>query len=151
MILVSIYLQQGVVTGKGIKGCTKRACCAMWNSVAKGVESEELWKKWKFKSYNGQKVVELRNVMFVGRPSQCFYSMIQDSLTHGILMCMVFVHGFWPILILGLFGLLWREWGYVAINAHLPCIYEGRNNHVLDQFRWNSIVKVKMEGIMVGL
>ena len=58
---------------------------------------------------------------------------------------------FGPILILGFFGPFWREWGYVAINAHLPCIYEGMNNNVLDQFWWILIVKVKMEGIMVGL
>ena len=36
------------------------------------------------------------------------------------------------------------EWGYVAINAHVPCIYGGRNNDGLDQFGWNLIVKFKM-------
>ena len=59
---------------------------------------------------------------------------------------------FLPTLILGFFGPSLREWGFVAINAHLPCIYEGRNNDYLDQFRGNLIVKVKiMEGIMMGL
>ena len=49
------------------------------------------------------------------------------------------------------FGHFWENGGYVSINSHLPCIYEGRNNDVLDQFGWNSIVKIKMEGIMVGI
>ena len=89
---------------------------------------------------------DLHNV-FIGW-SKVFLAMV---MTRGILLCMVFVHGFWPILIIGFFGLFWREWGYVAINAQLSCIYEGRNNDVLDQFWWNLIVKVKMEGIMVGL
>ena len=45
----------------------------------------------------------------------------------------------------------WENGGYVTINSHLSCIYGGRNNHVLDQFGRNLIVKVKMKGIMVGL
>ena len=45
----------------------------------------------------------------------------------------------------------WENEGYVAINSHLPCIYGERNNDVLDQFGWNLIVKVKMEGKMVDL
>ena len=49
--------------------------------------------------------------MFVGRPSQCIYRMIQVFFTHGILLCMVFIYGFLPILILGFFGPFWREWG----------------------------------------
>ena len=64
---------------------------------------------------------------------------------------MVFVHGFLPILILGFFGSFLIEWDYVAINAQLPYNYGERNDNVLDQFWWNLIVKVKMEGIMVGL
>ena len=44
-----------------------------------------------------------------------------------------------------------REWGYASIYAQIPCIYGGRNNNLLDQFLWNFIVKVKMEGIIVGL
>ena len=64
---------------------------------------------------------------------------------------MVFVHGFGPILILGVFSTFWENGGYVAINSHLPCIYEGRNNDVLEKNGWDLIVKVKMEGIMVGL
>ena len=59
---------------------------------------------------------------------------IQVFLTHGILLCMVFIHGFLPILILGFFGPFWENGDYVAINAQLPCIYEGRNNDVLDEF-----------------
>ena len=35
------------------------------------------------------------------------------------------------------FGPFWREWGYVTINAQLPCIYGGRNNNILDHFWWN--------------
>ena len=66
-------------------------------------------------------------------------------MTHGILLCMVFVHGFSPILILGFFCPFLREWAYIAINARLPCIYEGRNNDVLDQFGWNLFLKVQME------
>ena len=44
----------------------------------------------------GEKFMELpKSVgMFVGGPSQCIYRMIQGFLTHGILLCMVFVHGF---------------------------------------------------------
>ena len=49
------------------------------------------------------------------------------------------------------FWSFFERMGYVAINVHLPCIYEGRNNNVLDQFGGNLIVKVKMEGIMMGL
>ena len=64
---------------------------------------------------------------------------------------MVFVHGFFPILILGFLCPFIREQGYVAINALIACIYEGMNNCVLDQFGWNLVVKVKMEGIMVRL
>ena len=75
--------------------------------------------------------------MFVGRPSHCIYRIIQDFLTHGILLCMVFVHGFGPILILGFFCPFWREWGYAAINSHIHCIYGARNNNVLDQFWWD--------------
>ena len=94
-------------------------------------------------------------------PSQCIYRVIQYFLSHGndpwffivhgILLCMVFVHGFLPFLILRFFCPFYREWGYVAINSQLPCIYGGRNNNVLDQFEWNLIVKVKTEGLMVGL
>ena len=69
-------------------------------------------------------------------------------LVHGFSLCMVFVRGFLPIIILGFFGPFWEDGGYVAINAQLPCIYGGRNNEVLDQFWLNLIVKVKMEVIM---
>ena len=64
---------------------------------------------------------------------------------------MAFVHGFFPILIFRVFGSFWENGGYVAINAHIPCSNGERNNDVLDQFGWNLVVKVKMEGIMVGL
>ena len=84
-----------------------------------------------------QKFLELSNVMFVGRPSQCIYRMFQGFLNHGILLWMLFVHGFWPIIILRFFGPFWRDWCYVTINAQLPCIYGGRNNNVLDHFWWN--------------
>ena len=53
----------------------------MWDSVDKGVGSEEL------KKNESSKVV-------MGRPSQCIYRVIQGFLTHGILLCIVFVHGF---------------------------------------------------------
>ena len=64
---------------------------------------------------------------------------------------MVFIHGFLAILILGVFGPFWESGSYVAINAQLPCIYARMNNDILDQFWCNLIVKVEMEGIMVGL
>ena len=64
------------------------------------------------------------------------------------------VHGICPWFLshshLGFFS-CFIEWGYVTINAQLPCIYEGRNNDFLDQFMSNLIMKVKMDGIMVGL
>ena len=69
----------------------------------------------------------------------------------------MFFHSAWylsmvfdPFSFLGFFGPFLREWGYVAINSHLPCIYGGRNNDFLDQLRWNLIMKVKMEGIIMG-
>ena len=64
---------------------------------------------------------------------------------------MVFVHVFFPILILGFLCPFIRDWGYVAINALIACIYEGMNNGVLDQFGWNLVVKVKIDELMVGL
>ena len=51
----------------------------------------------------------------------------------------------------GFLVLFWENGGFVAINAHLPYIYEGRNNDYLDQFRGNLIVIVKMERILMGL
>ena len=63
---------------------------------------------------------------------------------------MVFVHGFFPILILGFICPFITERGYVAINALIACIYEGMNNGVLDQFGWNLVVKVIIDGIMMG-
>ena len=61
-------------------------------------------------------------------------------------LSMVFTHSHFRVF-LSFLG----EWGYVARNVHLLCIYEGRNNNVLDQFGWNLVMKVKIEGIMVGL
>ena len=72
--------------------------------------------------------------VFARRPSQCIYRMIQDFLTHGISLYMIFVHGFRPILIFWFFCPYWRWWGYAAINVQLPCIFGGRNNNVLDKF-----------------
>ena len=90
----------------------------------------------------------------MGRPSQCIYRMIQDFLTHGIEPWFFIVHGiypwFWTHSHFRLFCPC-ENGGYVAINSHLPCICEGRNYDVLDQFWWNLITKVKMEEIMVGL
>ena len=80
----------------------------------------------------GKSVAMQDSGMFVGRPSQCIYRVIQGFLTHGILLCMVFVHGFLPIFILGFFSPFWDNQGYVSINSHLLCIYEGRNSDVLD-------------------
>ena len=77
--------------------------------------------------------------------------MIQGFMTHGILLCMVFVHGFWPILILGIFGPFWREWGYVTINAQLPCIYGVKNNNFLDHFWWNFSCEGQNEGNVGGI
>ena len=74
------------------------------------------WKKWKFdkKCFWGY----LHNIFI-----QWSKTLLPIVLVHGILLCMVFVHGFWAILILGVFGSFWREWGYVTMNAQLPCIY----------------------------
>ena len=63
---------------------------------------------------------------------------------------MVFVDGFLPILILGFFCPFWREWGYVTINAQLPCIYVERIIMFWTIFGGILVVKVKMEEIMVG-
>ena len=49
------------------------------------------------------------------------------------------------------FSFLLENGGFVAINAHLHCIDEERNNDYLDQFGGDLIVKVKMEGIMMRL
>ena len=72
-------------------------------------------------------------------------------MTHCILLCMVFAHGFFPILILGFFGPFWREWGYVTINAQLPCIYGGRTNNVLDHIWWNFSCKGQNGGNNGGI
>ena len=81
--------------------------------------------------------------------------MIQDFISHGIGPWFFIVHGICPWFLthfhFRVFLSFLRECVYVAINAPLPCFYEGKNNDVLDQFGWNLIVKVKMEGIMVGL
>ena len=83
--------------------------------------------------------------MFLRRPSECIYKMIRDFITHGI--CPWFLtHSHFSF-----FFPFWENGDYVAINAILLCIYGGKNNDVLDQFGWNLIVKVKMEGIIVGL
>ena len=91
----------------------------------------------------------------VGRPSQCIYRVFQDFVSHGNDPWYFIVHGICPwFLTHSHFRVFWsflREWGYVAIHSHLPRIYGGRINDVLDQFGWNLIVKDKMEGIMVGL
>ena len=55
-----------------------------------------------------------------------------------------------PFLFYG-FLVFFERMGFFAINAHLPYIYEGRNNDYLDQFGGNLIVKAKMEGIKIGL
>ena len=57
---------------------------------------------------------------------------------------------FYPFSFLGFFCPFWENVGYVAINSHIPCIYGGRNNDVLDQFGGNLIVKFKMDGKIVG-
>ena len=113
-----------------------------------------VWRKvWEVETFLECKIDEnwKKGKEFMGSTSQCIYRIMQGFLAQGILLCMVFVHGFWPIVILVFFGPFWREWGYVTINAQLLCIYGGRNNNVLDHFWWNLIVKVKMKGIMVGL
>ena len=81
--------------------------------------------------------------------------MIQYFLSHGISPWFLIVHGICPWFLthsnFRVFYPFWENGGYVAMIFHLPYIYEGRNNDVLDQFSWNLIVKVKIEGIMVGL
>ena len=96
-----------------------------------------------------EKVHECKVV--VGRRSQCIHRMIQNFLSHGIRPLFFIVYGFLPILILGFFGPFWENGGYCVINSQLPNIYGEMNNDILDQFWQNLIVKVKMEGIMVGL
>ena len=86
------------------------------------------------------------NVIFVGIPSQCIYMMIQ-----GFLLCIVFDHGFLPILILGFFVPFWREWGYVTINSQLHCIYGGRNNKLLHHIWWNYNCEFQNEGNNSGI
>ena len=83
--------------------------------------------------------------VFVGRPSKCIYRMIQYFFPHGI--------GPWFLThsCFRVFCSFLENRGFVAINADLPYIYEGMNNNYLDQFGGNLIVKVKMEGIMMGL
>ena len=81
--------------------------------------------------------------------------MFQGFIAYGNDPLYFIVHGicpwFFTILILVYFFSFWRECGYVSINAQLPCIYGGRNTNILDQFWWNFIVNVKMEGIIEGL
>ena len=84
--------------------------------------------------------------MFVGRPSQCICSMVQVFLTHGILLCMVFIYSFLPILI---FRAFWPFLERVGIN-HNKCSTSlhlwGRNNNVLDHIQWNFSCEGKNGG-----
>ena len=106
--------------------------------------------KWKV-----QKSKVLWQKVFVGRPSQCIYRMIQDFLTHGIAPWFFIVYGIYPWFLthshFRIFFPFWENGAYVSINDQLLYIYKGRNNDVLSQFWWNLIVKFKMEEIMVGL
>ena len=81
--------------------------------------------------------------------------MIQDFAAHGIGPWFFIVYGICPCFLthshFRVFGPFWENRGYVTINSHHPYIYEGMNNVFLNQFKWNLIVKVKMEKIMVGL
>ena len=74
--------------------------------------------------------------MFWGRPSQCIYKMVQGFLTHGILLCMVFIFGFLPIII---FRVFWSYLERVGIN-HNKCSTSlhlgGSNNNDLDHIWW---------------
>ena len=89
--------------------------------------------KW---TKSSRKCKEYKNVV-VGRPSQCIYRMIQGFLTHGILLCMVFIYGFLPILI---FRGFWSFLERVGINQN-KCSTSlhllGRNNRVLEHIWWN--------------
>ena len=93
--------------------------------------------------------------VFVGRPSLCIYRMIQKFVSHGIDPWFYVVYGISPWFFThsnfrGFCHFL-RWWGFVAINSHLPYIYEGRNNDYLDQFGGNLIVKVKNGGNNDGI
>ena len=89
--------------------------------------------------------------VFVVRPSQCIYRMVQGFFTHGILFSMVFICGFLPILIFRVFDPFWDR---VGIN-HKKCssslhLWEGIMMFWAI-FSGNTILKMKMEEIMVGI
>ena len=74
----------------------------MWDSVEKGYDGQKVKSEMFMECKVDEKCFwgDLHNV-FIGW-SKVFWPMVMN---HGILLCMVFVHGFWPILILGFFVL----------------------------------------------
>ena len=70
--------------------------------------------------------------MFVVRPSQCIYRMVQGFLTHGILLCMVFIYGFLPILIFRVFLSFLQRVGINHNKCSTSLHLWRRNNNVLD-------------------
>ena len=74
--------------------------------------------------------------VFLGRPSQCIYRMILGFLTHGILLCMVFIYGFWPILTFTIFLSFLERVGINHNKCSTSLHLWGRNNNVLDHIWW---------------
>ena len=96
------------------------------------------------------------NVMFGGRPSQCIYRMIQGFLTHGNDPWYFIVHGICPWFFThSHFRWFWSFLERVGINYN-KC---SASLHFFGKelimfwaiFGGILVVKVKMEGIMVGL
>ena len=54
-----------------------------------------------------------------------------------------------PFSFQGIWSFFGENWRFVAINAHLPYIYEGRNNDVLDQFNCEGQLGGKYGGNMM--
>ena len=81
--------------------------------------------------------------------------MIQDFLANGIGPWFFIVHGIFPwFLTHSHFRVFWSflgEWGLCQNKCPYSMYLWRINNDVLDQFGWNLIVNVKMEGIMEGL
>ena len=89
--------------------------------------------------------------MLVGRPSQCIYRMVQGFLTHGILLSIVFIYGFWPILIFRVF-LSFLERVGINHNKCSSSLYLWERIMMFRTiFSGNTIMKVKMREIMLGI
>ena len=83
--------------------------------------------------------------VFLGRPSQCIYRMVQGFLNHGIYLWFFYSFSF-----LGFLTLFWSG-DKSQINAHIPFIYGEGIMIFWTIFSGNSIMKFKMKEIMVGI